>query len=264
MYLQDQLKRRLAVSEIPQRIVSLVPSQTELLVDLGLKDNLIGITKFCVHPQNLRKEIPLVGGTKQVNLEKIKAANPDIIFCNKEENTLEMVEELEKIAPVHVSDIYTLEDSFEMMAQYGTLFSKEETVAELIQKIRAEFHSFQEYISNKPVQKVAYFIWKKPWMVAGGSTFIDYMLTQNRFENVYKNIDRYPEIDLKNMPSVDLVLLSSEPFPFSEKHLEDFNKIVPSKKIHLTDGEYFSWYGSRLLGAFRYFRKLHEAIDGLN
>lgn len=261
MLLQDQLKRKLEFSKTPKRIVSLVPSQTELLVDLGLKENLVGITKFCVHPQNLRKEITVVGGTKQVKLEKIKAANPDIILCNKEENTQEIVSELEKIAPVHVSDIYTLEDSFEMIRQYGKLFSVEEKANEIVENIQIEFQSFQEYISHKPIRKVAYFIWKNPWMVAGGDTFIDYLLRLNRFENVFQNTTRYPEIDLNSLPDLDLVLLSSEPFPFSEKHLKYFSGIVSTEKIHFVDGEYFSWYGSRMLGAFRYFRKLHKTLD---
>ncbi len=256
MQIQDQLNRNLIAPKIPQRIISLVPSQTELLVDLGLKKNLVGITKFCVHPENLRNEIPIVGGTKQVNIEKIKAANPDIILCNKEENTLEMVEELEKIALVHVSDIYTLEDSLEMIKQYGTLFSVEKEALKIILKIKEELRYFQDFISTKPIQKVAYFIWKDPWMVVGANTFIDYMLKMNHFENVFETTDRYPEIELKDFPQVDLILLSSEPFPFKEKHKKDFENIIAPEKIKLVDGEYFSWYGSRLIGAFKYFEKL--------
>lgn len=260
MEFQDQLQRIITIPSIPKRIISLVPSQTELVVDLGLKENLVGITEFCVHPENLRKETNIVGGTKQVKLEKIQALNPDIILCNKEENTQEMVMELEKIAPVHVSDIYTLADSLEMIQQYGQLFSAEEKAKEIIENIQQESASFQEFVIQKPLKKVAYFIWKDPWMVAGGNTFIDYLLHQNGFKNVYSNQKRYPEIELSDLKEVDLVLLSSEPFPFSEKHKPFFEGVVSEEKIHFVDGEYFSWYGSRLLGAFRYFRKLQETL----
>lgn len=260
MQFQDQLQRNLKIATTPKRIVSLVPSQTELIVDLGLAENLVGITKFCVHPQSLRKEKTIVGGTKKVKLEKITASKPDIILCNKEENTQEMVSELEKIAPVHVSDIYTLKDSFEMMEQYGKIFSVEEKAKRLIENIHNEYVFFQDFIARKPVKKAAYFIWKDPWMVAGGNTFIDYLLRKSGFENVYADTARYPEIHLKELKQVDLVLLSSEPFPFSEKHKRFFKGVVAEEKIHFVDGEYFSWYGSRLLGAFRYFRKLAETI----
>lgn len=256
----DQLQRKITVASPPKRIISLVPSQTELLVDLGLKKQLVGITKFCVHPENLRKEITVVGGTKQVKLEKIKALQPDIILCNKEENTQEMVEELERIAPVHVSDIYTLEDSYEMIRQYAHIFSVEEKATEITRNIQSEYQKFQQNISKKPIRKVAYFIWKDPWMVVGANTFIDFLLRENRFENVYSHLDRYPEISLKELKEVDLVLLSSEPFPFSEKHAVHFEGIIAPEKICFVDGEYFSWYGSRLLGAFRYFRKLANEI----
>jgi len=119
---KDQLGRNITLKETPQRIISLVPSQTELLVDLGLEDNIVGITKFCVHPSRLRNEIEIVGGTKSIHLEKIKAAQPDIILCNKEENTKEMVKELEKVAPVHVSDIQNLAESYKLILQYGDMF----------------------------------------------------------------------------------------------------------------------------------------------
>lgn len=258
MNFKDQLGRNITLKKIPQRIISLVPSQTELLVDLGLEDNIVGITKFCVHPSRLRNEIEIVGGTKSVHLEKIKAAQPDIILCNKEENTKEMVKELEKVAPVHVSDIQNLTESYELILQYGNMFQVSKNANSLVKSIQEEHQKFQQSISNKSVKKVAYFIWKNPYMVAGGETFINYLLKENKFKNVFKEVPRYPEIDLKNLPDLDYVLLSSEPFPFSEKHSKDFEKFLPKEKIKFVDGEFFSWYGSRLEKAFSYFQKWHD------
>lgn len=254
----DQLQRTLEIPENPKRIISLVPSQTELLVDLGLIDSIVGITKFCVHPQDLRKEIEVVGGTKQVKLEKIKSLQPDLILCNKEENTEEMVRNLEQVAPVHVSDIYTIADSFTLIRQYGELFAVQEKSEDLVRNIEQEFKSFRNFIQTQPKRKVVYFIWRKPWMIAGGKTFINTLLHANQFENVYEDIARYPEVKLEDLRDVDCVLLSSEPFPFQEKHAEELSAYVPREKIKFVDGEFFSWYGSRLEKAFRYFKKWQE------
>ncbi|MBZ9728800.1 helical backbone metal receptor [Salegentibacter sp. JZCK2] len=255
MEFRDQLQRQIHLPQVPRRIVSLVPSQTELLVDLGLEENLVGITKFCVHPEYLRKTKIIVGGTKEVKLERIKTMNPDIILCNKEENTKEMVEELEEIAPVHVSDIVKLEDAFELMFQYGKIFQKEALVETMVNSVKKKIASLQEQVKDKPVKKVAYFIWKKPLMVAGKDTFIDELLKLNKFENVFKE-SRYPETTFEEIKAKnpDLLLLSSEPFPFKEKHKEYFSQL--NMEIRLVDGEYFSWYGSRLVEAIDYFQKL--------
>lgn len=262
--IQDQLNRNIQLKEVPRRIVSLVPSQTELLVDLGLRNKIAGVTKFCVHPENLRKEKKVVGGTKQVHLDRILSLKPDIILCNKEENTEEMVAELEKVAPVHVSDIMTIDDSLELIGQYGEMFGVTGKASEIIKKIQLEKAGFQEYIKDLPVRKVAYFIWKDPWMVAGGDTFINSLLEINRFENVFFNaISRYPEVDLKELKerNVELILLSTEPFPFKVKDKKALEKEVRMDGIHIVDGEYFSWYGSRLAAAFNYFRKLQAMLS---
>lgn len=257
MEVKDQLQRKIYLSEIPTRIISLVPSQTELLVDLGLEENLVGITKFCVHPKYLRKAKTIVGGTKQVKLEKIKALKPDIILCNKEENTKEMVVELEKIAPVHVSEIVKLDDAFELMSQYGNIFQKEALAETIVSSVKKKVSALQEQLQDKPVRKVAYFIWKKPLMVAGKDTFIDELLRLNKFENVFQE-NRYPTTTFEEITvkEPDLLLLSSEPYPFKEKHKEYFSEL--NVEIKLVDGEYFSWYGSRLIAAIDYFKKLES------
>jgi iron complex transport system substrate-binding protein len=258
MKAKDQLHRSIELKNIPKRIVSLVPSQTELLYDLGLESSIVGITKFCVHPMHLKKEKTSVGGTKEVNFKKIAALKPDIILCNKEENTLEMIKQLEFIAPVHISDIYTIEDCLELIKMYGRLFHVEEKALTISEAIQIKLEEFKAFISNKPKLKTAYFIWKKPWMVAAKSTFIDELLALNNFENYYSNLDRYPEIVLKTNETINLVLLSSEPYPFKEKHIEELGLFFPKAKILLVDGEAFSWYGSRLIKALDYFKQLHQ------
>jgi len=255
MLIQDQLQRIITLPKVPKRIVSLVPSQTELLVDLGLEKQIVGVTKFCVHPKHIRKQKKIVGGTKSVDFEKILALQPDIILCNKEENTKEITSSLENVAPIHISDINTLENCFELIKQYGHIFQKETKANQLINSIKAEKHSF---ISNRKNNKVAYFIWKKPWMVVGGDTFINTMLEEAGFENIFKRECRYPEIDLSNakLQLADYVFLSSEPYPFKKKHIEEIKTALPNKKALLVNGEYFSWYGSHIKGAYRYFETL--------
>ncbi|UBZ05708.1 helical backbone metal receptor [Salegentibacter mishustinae] len=257
MEVKDQLQRKIFLPNPPKRIISLVPSQTELLVDMGLEENILGITKFCVHPKHLRKNKNIVGGTKQVKIEKIKALEPDIILCNKEENTKEMVEELREIAPVHVSDIVKIDDAFTLMHQYGEIFQKEALVGTMVNSVREKIAVLQEKLQDKPVKKVAYFIWKKPLMVAGNETFIDELLKLNKFENVFKE-SRYPETSFEEIKAKNpnVILLSSEPYPFKEKHKEYFSEL--NIEIQLVDGEYFSWYGSRLVGAIDYFKTLRS------
>ncbi len=252
MLVQDFIKRTIHLNSTPTKIISLVPSQTELLVDLGLEKQLVGITKFCVHPKNLKKTKKIVGGTKQVHLDKTKALQPDIILCNKEENTAQMVKDLEQIAPVHVSDIKTLEDNYQLIRDYAKIFQKQDIGLKMINDIKRNHDDFQKHRQGKPKLKVAYLIWRDPWMTVGGDTFIHHMLEVNNFENVFGQLMRYPEIDINNMPDIDLLLLSSEPYPFKNKHLEEIP--LPKEKIRFVNGEYFSWYGSRMIKAFDYFR----------
>ncbi|WP_203256781.1 ABC transporter substrate-binding protein [Hyunsoonleella ulvae] len=255
----DQLQRTIRFDAIPKRIVSLVPSQTELLCDLGLEDNLVGVTKFCVHPLSVKSKATIVGGTKHVHIEKIKELRPDIILCNKEENTKALVEACEGIAPVHVSDIFTLNDSLALIKQYGKIFDKDIYARKLIETISREADIFQNYMKTKRPFKTAYFIWRLPWMLAGKNTFIDFLMQLNKFDNIMHKA-RYPEITLNRNEDVELVLLSSEPFPFKERHRQELKRFYPKAKILLVDGEMFSWYGSRLAKAFTYFKSLHEHL----
>ena len=255
----DHLGNHIDISVTPKRIISLVPSQTELLYDLGLEESIVGITKFCVHPFHFKSTKQIIGGTKNIKIDKIKQLNPDIILCNKEENTKAIVEACDQICNVHVSDILTIDDSLELIKQYGELFNKQEEALKLIQGIDKEIEDFQNFIQNKPTLKVAYFIWKNPWMVAANHTFINYLLQLNKFENIYSNEIRYPKTLISNSKlqnGVDFILLSSEPFPFSEVHKKEMQNLLPNTTVILVDGEMFSWFGSRLIKAFKYFKML--------
>lgn len=259
----DQIGSFLSIKNTPKRIVSLVPSQTELLVDLGLEKSIVGITKFCVHPYYLKPTKTIVGGTKNIHIDKIKQLQPDIILCNKEENTKEIVEACRAIAPTHVSDIYVIDDALELIEQYGVLFKCQTESAKISAKIKFKLHDFKAYIKDKETLKVAYFIWRNPWMVAGNNTFINYLLELNKYDNIYKNIPRYPEIELKKIRvsgDPDLVFLSSEPYPFKEEHAFEIGRHTHHAKTVFVDGEFFSWYGSRLTKAFDYFKTLRDNI----
>lgn len=262
--LKDQLGIIHSFETSPLRIVSLVPSQTELLCDLGLEECIVGITKFCVHPFHLKSLKKIVGGTKKVNYEIIGSLNPDIIICNKEENTEAMVVELQKISPVWVTDIATIEDNFQMIYDFGQLFNRRTEAQKWIDKLRFALNDFESFISDVPTKKVSYFIWKNPYMVAGSGTFINELLQLNRFYNVFGTLERYPEIDLENakqFEDLDLILLSSEPFPFkAEEGYEIVRQTNTNAKAILVDGEMFSWHGSRLLKALEYFKFLHRSI----
>jgi len=259
----DQIGRELSLEEAPKRIISLVPSQTELLFDLGLEDQIVGVTKFCVHPYHLKSTKTIVGGTKTIKMDKIKVLNPDIILCNKEENTKEIVDTCKKVCTVHVSDIFTIKDCIELITQYGILFNKRTEANKIANKIIFNLNDFLTFIKNKPSFKVAYFIWRNPWMAAGSTTFINYLLELNKFENIYRNLERYPEVDITKIQlegDPELVLLSSEPYPFKDEHAFEVGRVSHHAKTIFVDGEYFSWYGSRLVKAFDYFKALRNRL----
>jgi len=261
----DQLGTMHTFESTPKRIISLVPSQTELLYDLGLEEAIVGITKFCVHPFHFKQTKAIVGGTKNVKFDKIKALQPDIIIGNKEENTKEIVEELRTICPVWVTDIMTLEDNFQMISDFGQLFNKRTEAQKWNDKINFAYRDFQIFIKEKTIKKVAYFIWVNPYMVAGKSTYINELLQLNKFNNIYQNREeRYPEIIIQKMRiqgDPDIVLLSSEPFPFNDENAFEIGRFTHHAQTVFVDGEMFSWYGTRILKAFDYFKKLHSRLQ---
>ncbi len=239
-----------------RRIVSLVPSQTELLVDLGVEDRLVGVTKFCIHPAGMKERVGQIGGTKAVKIDKVLALKPDLVIGNKEENLQSDIETLEQDVPVWMSDIHDLETALDMIREVGKLVEKDEKSLEVIDSIRQNFNRLEQVDKSNKLISVLYLIWRKPYMAAGKGTFIDDCLTRCGWTNCISET-RYPEID-PTILDPDLILLSSEPYPFKQQHIKELKAVFPKAKIQLVDGEYFSWYGTRMLGAPDYFRSLLE------
>ncbi|GAA4498248.1 helical backbone metal receptor [Hymenobacter ginsengisoli] len=253
--------RRVVVPFPPQRIISLVPSQTELLFDLGLGNRVVGVTKFCIYPPTARHSASVIGGTKNFDFAKIKAAQPDLIIGNKEENYQEGIAQLAQHFPVWMSDIVDLPAALDMIRRVGDLTAKTQLAEPLAAEIK---HSFDKLrlAAAAPLATAAYFIWRKPYMVAASGTFIDDMLRRAGFRNAFAGLGRYPEITPEQLARVAPahIFLSSEPYPFGEKHVAEFQEMCPAAKIQVVDGELFSWYGSRLRLSAAYFQGLRQAV----
>lgn len=259
MIVKDQLNRKIKLSSFPpKRIISLVPSQTELLADLNLDEQVVGITKFCVHPNEWWSKKTRIGGTKNLNKDKISQLNPDLIIANKEENNKGDIDYLITKYPVWISDIRDFNSALEMISLVGEITAKSVVAKSMIDKIKVSFSCLN--IVNK---KVAYLIWDNPIMTINRDTFINEMMKMNGWFNVFSGDEnRYPEInlDILKQADPDLLFLSSEPYPFAEKHIKKFKEALPNSQIVLVDGEYFSWYGSRLQLAPHYFSDLKREI----
>ena len=249
----DQMGRTVVLPHWPpQRIVSLVPSQTELLFELGLGDKIVGLTKFCIHPSAQCRQKDKIGGTKKLHISKIIKLQPDLIIGNKEENEKSDIAALEALFPVWMSHIITLQDALDMIIQIGQITDTAAQAGQMTQHIRKAF----AILPQQPLQKpsVVYLIWRKPYMAAGGLTFINEMLELAGFDNLLKKQERYPVLadeDLRQL-SPQVILLSSEPYPFNDKHVAEIKKLSPTSVVLLTNGEAFSWYGSRLLSSASY------------
>jgi ABC-type Fe3+-hydroxamate transport system substrate-binding protein len=251
----DQLGRRVVIPFPPRCIVSLVPSQTELLFDLGLGERVVGVTKFCIHPAEARKQATIIGGTKNFDFAKIEALKPDLIIGNKEENYQEGIEQLATSYPVWLSDISNLPEALDMIRRVGFITGKKDAAEHIAADVANSFAALEP---SEPSISVAYFIWRKPYMAAASGTFIDDMLRRAGFRNVFAHLGRYPEITPTQLAAAapQRILLSTEPYPFSEKHFSEFQELCPTAEIVLVDGELFTWYGSRLRQSAAYFAKL--------
>ena len=258
----DQLQREIILNEFPHRIVSLVPSITELLFDLDLRDEVVGITKFCVQPQAWCRTKTKVGGTKNIKVDVIRSLQPQIIIANKEENVKEQIEQIQKIAPVWISDVSNFEDAIDMIEQIGTLTDRKDKAQRIVQKIKSGFENLPSPSHGEGRLTVCYLIWKEPYMSIGSDTFIHNMLEKCGFRNIFPYHTRYPEITLEEINTLAprLIFLSSEPYPFRQKHIEELQDRLPGSKIVLVDGKMFSWYGSRLIYCPDYFKKLINKI----
>lgn len=254
----DQMNNTILLSSPPKRIVSLVPSISQLLVDLGLEKYIVGITKFCTEPIHLKTQCKIIGGTKNIHIDKIKELKPDFIIANKEENIENEILELKKFSKVWISNVKTLDDNFELISQLGNIFNKNFEADKIITKTKTTFNNLN--FSKIKEKEVLYLIWKKPFMSVGKDTFIHHILSQIGLKNcIIEN--RYPVVNLEKHKKVDYVFLSSEPYPFTENDMIDLQFCFQNSKIVLVDGALFSWYGSRLSKSKGFFEKLITQLD---
>lgn len=245
----------------PRRIVSLVPSQTELLSHLGLDETVVGITRFCERPGHWRREKTIVGGTKQVDLDVLLGLEPDLVLANREENTEEDVTKIEEHVPVFVTEVKTVTGALDMIRTVGTITGTVDQTSTLAGRIISRFSDLPDFTPLRAV----YLIWRDPYMTVGGDTFIHDVMTWGGFENAYGDAERYPEVTLDELSErdLDVVLCATEPFPFHQKDefTEDIHEALPNTTIEIVDGQSFSWYGPRLLDTPDYLRNLRESLS---
>ncbi len=259
MIIEDQIGRTIKLETAPNKIISLVPSITYTLYSLGLNTEVKGITRFCKYPENWKKEKKIIGGTKQLKMERIKEIAPDLILANKEENTKTEIEELAKEFNVFVSDVKDFHSNIDFIGKLGQILFRAGQADNLINQIKLEKEKFKNKLSGK----VVYLIWKEPWMSVGSDTYIHEMLSEMGLENYFSGQKRYPQVDLKSLANdpPDYLFLSSEPYPFKNKHKQELAKKFPDTKIVLVKGEPFTWFGAYQKEAYSYFNQLKHAID---
>ena len=254
----DALGRAVRLEAPPRRIVSLVPSQTELLADLGLDAETVGLTRFCVHPAGWKARKAIVGGTKDVRVDRVRALAPDLVIANREENVREQVEAIATFAPVWVSDVADVAGALAMVRDVGRLCDRSAQADALADEIAAGFDALPTW----PSVRTLYLIWRDPWMAVGHDTFISDVLRRGGLENATGDRDRYPSLSDAEVAALapDVILLSSEPYPFADKHIAEVQALAPGAHVVLVDGEPFSWYGSRLRATPAALRDLRGRI----
>lgn len=260
--LTDQIGRDVSLPAQPQRIISLCPSLTETLLSFGLAGRIVGRTHFCIHPAEAVADIPAVGGTKNLKEDRVIALQPDLVICEKEENTRDMVEWLAARFPTYVTDVRDIPSALDMIRRLGRITACQPQGEALASEIETAFAGLPRFPG---APRVLYFIWRKPWMVAGQDTYIDALLRHLGLENLATAFPgRYPSLDTGQLTglSPDYVWLSSEPYPFKERHIAELQALFPAAKVMLVDGEMFSWYGCRMLEVPEYVGALASEAGG--
>ena len=264
--LVDALGKRHEVAGAQARIVSLVPSITELLFDLGLGPKIVGRTGFCIHPRDRVKRVPKVGGTKSIEIARIKRLAPTHLIVNVDENPRMVVEELARFVP-HVVVTHPLGplDNIALYRLLGGIFSREEQAEELCNRFERGYAGLA-VTAGWPRQRVLYLIWKSPWMTVARDTYISRMLATVGWDSyAAKSEARYPSIDLTPalLERIDFVLLSSEPYSFRERHCVEILDLLPAgshTRVALIDGAMTSWYGSRAIQGLAYLRDFRRSL----
>ncbi len=244
------------------RIVSLCPSLTELVFDLGRGDELVGITDFCVHPAERVAAIEKVGGTKTPRIDRIVELRPDLVLLNEEENRVEDAEALARAGVrTHASFPRDVQGTADMVRSIGEAIERGREAETIARDVEARAARVRQEARGKPEVSFAYLIWRKPWMAVNADTFAHALLAQAGGRNVFaERAERYPEIELDDLARArpDLVLLCTEPFPFQEKHVEEISVAtgLPRGRFRIADGEYLSWHGSRTPAGIDYAERL--------
>lgn len=240
------------------RIVSLVPSITELLYSLGLDEEVVGLTKFCVHPSHWHSSKKNIGGTKNLRIEEIIKLQADLIIASKEENLKAEVDIISQDFDVLLTDVISIADGLQLIKDVGKITGKDLSANNLAQDIELAFEVLrQTNLQTQSTANVVYLIWQDPYMTVGGDTFIHNMMSAAGFNNLFENSTRYPAVSLEELDALkpDYIFLSSEPYPFKDMHRAALQKQLPDSTIVLVDGEMFSWYGSRMLAFPKYIKE---------
>jgi ABC-type Fe3+-hydroxamate transport system substrate-binding protein len=243
------------------RIVSLVPSITELLFDLGLGGQVVGRTTFCIHPEQAVARVPRIGGTKKPRIDKLEALAPTHVIVNVDENRREDVDAIAAFVP-HIVVTHPLapDDNLALYRLVGGIFDRQHAAEELCGEFQCARDALADAAATLPARRVLYLIWRDPWMTISRDTYISQMLALANLETMRHDDDnRYPEVhvDGQLLTDADMVLFSSEPFPFKPAHVEEFRKLSgdTSTPCAFIDGEMTSWYGSRAVTGLAYLRK---------
>lgn len=259
MKVKDHLGRTIEYPFPPNKIISLAPAITNTMYALNLESEIVGRTRFCIHPKDKIEQAINIGGTKDLKLERIHELKPDLIIAEKEENTKEMVETLEQFYPVYVFEVQTINDALNMIVDLGAIVNRKDNAEILVKKISTAFLN----LPNKNGKKAAYMIWQKPYMVVGKDTYIQSMLQKLGFSNPFIHFHgRYPEVTMEDlrMAELDYLFLATEPYPFREQHLEEMRDLLPNTEPIILDGEMF-WYGINMLEAVTYFQSKLNQFD---
>ena len=253
---------------VPKKIVSLCPSITETLIDLGLTDALAGITRFCIHPESVVRDLTKVGGTKDPDLEQIRHLDPDLIFMNAEENRKEDYDALAQTFELDVSEPRSVQEIPALLRHFGQRTNRADRAEKRAQELEAELIALQaEQDKNQTQFSYSYLIWRKPWMVVGQDTYVSKLFADAGGINVFADDpQRYPSIELSALAekNPDFIFLADEPFPFQGSHVPEIQAICPNAKVRVISGDDCCWHGVRSIRGVQTMRKLVEELAQLN
>jgi len=258
MIFKDDLGYQVMIPDQPRRIISLCPSITETLFELGAGKQVAGLTSYCIHPYKKTKKKTKIGGPRNPDIPGILDLDPDLVITSREENRQEDVDILRKKLPVITFDVKSIESSRNMILKLGLITWRLKPAMNYVQKLDKLLHI------KAPLHEaysVLYLVWKDPWMAAGHGNYICDLMKSQGFINVLpEHSRRYPVIHPAEIVQPDFIFLSSEPFPFNSEHLEETSIIFGGTKTVLVDGEMFGWYGTRIIRAIPYIRALRKKI----